>query len=292
MKRMLITLLALALLAGLTPALAEYPYLPQEYALAENTELSTDLNGDGIAETVYWAMTCGLDGEGYDRSLLLYVKDRAGNDRTYPTEIIYGESVYVLDLDGDGTQEILLTGDVMSDDYVTYCLRYIDGQLYELLFPDNGRGDYNYGYENYGYGQLVSIGDNVLALSGSQDMLGTWFATRMFRLTPALYFEYADNYLWERDLENWSDEDLWEYAALTTSIPLEYNGIHGYPSGTLPAGTKLVVYATNKQDTVWFFTQDDITGTFSVSQDYDKGWGWMVNGIAEEDCFEYVPYAD
>ena len=39
-------------------------------------------------------------------------------------------------------------------------------------------------------------------------------------------------------------------------------------------------------------TPDGLIGALDISPDYDRGWGWMVNGVGEADCFEYVPYAD
>ena len=287
MKRMIATLTALILLAGLVPALAEE--LPEDCIdLAEGHIASVDLDGDGVPEDVSWAMTPGE----YDDMLALTV-DPGDYARTYWTDIIYNGQVYIKDLDDDGIPEILMTGDVASDDYYTWCLRYMDGRLTEVLFPDSNRGENTNGYFPQGYGLITRLTDYYIELSGSQDVLGTWMASRRISLERSGHFEFCDNYVWERAWDPYSDEDnLWEYAALTVRSPVAYTGDHGCADGILEPGDQLLVYATDKQSEALFYTPDDITGILSISPDYERGWGWLVNGVPEEDCFEYIPYAD
>ena len=87
------------------------------------------------------------------------------------------------------------------------------------------------------------------------------------------------------------DAGLWEYAALTAKVELTYTAPDG-SEATLPAGEKLLVVASDKKETARFITPNGRAGTLDISPDYDRGWGWMVNGMGEEACFEYVPYAD
>ena len=266
MKRIIALLLVLTLFAGA--------------ALAE--ELETDLDGDGVAERVRWAM------EPVDEDwevLTVYV-----DEARFESPIISSEAVYVEDLDGDGTQELLLTGDVASDDYYTWCLRWEDGQLIEVLFPDVDRGENTTGYFAAGYGMITDI-NGTLTLTGSQDALGTWFASREVALTPYYRFEIADDGMWCRDVEDLTS-DSWEYSALTTSMPMEYLTTDGETTEILPAGSRLIPFSTDKENIVWFLTEDGVTGAFSISPDYEKGWGMLVDGISEDDVFDYVPYAD
>ncbi len=285
MKRAFALLLALA--AMLTPALAEEePTLAGQ--LAQGETLQIDLDGDGAAEAVRWAVETteyGVD------CLTLTVQPKEGKALVYATDIVWKPEAFALDLDGDGAVELLLSGDVMSDDYYTACVRYDGSALYEVLFPDSNRGDSGSGYFRQGYGRVIAIEDGRLTLSGSQDVLGTWFATRQVRLSPYDRFEFDDDGLWTRDMVDLDDAELWEYAALTAKIELTYTAPDG-SEATLPAGEKLLVIASDKQETAHFTTPDGLIGALSISPDDDRGWGWMVNGVGEADCFEYVPYAD
>lgn len=290
MKKLLGVLLILCLLAGV-PALAEAvgnaPLTP-----AAGEAVAIDLDGDGTEETVEWAMVAGE----YDDNLTLTVTGADGASQTYATDIIWNEGVYIVDLDDDGAQEILLTGDVMSDDYYTWCLRWDGAALYEVLFPDGERGENGNGYYKQGYGRVNAVGKNLLSLSGSQDVLGTWFATRVLQLSPYDRFEFNDAGLWLRNLDGYdgADDDLWQYAALTVTQPLPYADEHDpdLPAGTLEPGDKILIYASDKQEIARFSTPDGTTGTLNISPNYEQGWGWLVDGIPEEECFEYVPYAD
>lgn len=270
MKRIIALLAALLLLTGA--------------ALAEDIE--TDLDNDGIPERVHWEM----EAEDEDWEYLVVTVTGEGGEVRYESPIIGSEAVYVEDLDGDGRMELLLTGDVASDDYYTWCLRWEDNQLIELLFPDVDRGENTVGYFTAGYGRIEEI-NGALTLSGSQDALGTWFASRQVALTPYYRFEIADDGLWTRDPGDFT-ADTWQYAALTTAMPLEYLAEDGVTMDVLPTGARLIPFATDKQSVVWFITEDGVTGAFTVGPDYERGWGMLVDGVPEEQAFESLPYAD
>ena len=282
MKRISALLLILCLLA--LPALAE----PEPAKLALDEPLAIDLDGDGTEETVSWTLEMGE----YEECVHLRILSANGEEVVWSTPILWGEAVYVVDLDGDGRQEILASGDVMSDDYITYCLRWDGAGLYELLFPDCSRAQNTDGYYKEGYGQITAIDGNRVTLSGSQDMLGTWFAERTVTLSAHDRFEFADDGLWVRNLSGRDDDSLWGYAALTAAVPLEYADAEGNPAGTLQPGDKLLVCATDKETFVRFLTPDGTEGTLAISRNYEQGWGWLVDGTPEEDCFEHIPYAD
>lgn len=286
MKRILAALLAALLLLTTTCALAESADVPEGCRVPEDTPVAADLDGDGASERVSWAMVPGDS----DPMLTLSVETADGETLTYPTDIIWNQSVYILDLDGDGVLEILMTGDVMSDDYYTVCLHLVRGALYEVLFPDSERGENTQGYYKSGYGLIKAIDGNHIALAGSQDVLGTWFATRTVALSPAGRFEFDDDGLWRRDALE-PDDEAWQYAALTTSVELPCADAAGNP-GVLAPGTQLIVVASDKRESAAFVTRDGVSGTLSISPDYERGWGWLVDGVAEDQCFEYIPYAD
>ena len=275
MKRVF-ALLFILIPALLTPALAE--------SVPADTPLTIDLDGDGIEETITWTMVP----DEWEQHLRLSATLRGGATAIYEAGIYAAEAVYVADLDGDGIQEILLTGDTMSDDYYTWCLHLVNGNLYEVLFPDTTRSDEaSNAYYKSGYGLVTDISGNSVTLMGSQDMLGTWMATRTMTLAPWGIFEFSDDGKWHRagDLK---DEALWTYAALTTRREVPYND----EKAALHAGTKIIITAMDKKDTAWFVSEDGLEGTLSVSKDYNRGFGSLVSNIPEEECFEYLPYAD
>lgn len=197
-------------------------------------------------------------------------------------------------MDGDGVVEILLTGDVASDDYYTTCLHFEDGALVPVPFADGNRGDNGSDYLAEGYGMVMDISGNTLSLSGSQDVLGTWFATRIYALVDGR-FDFADNGEWVRDLgdANTNDPGFWEdnYGVLTTTAPLDYTAEDG-SAAQLPEGARLMIMASDKQSAARFITPEGITGTLAIAPNKEKGWGMMVNGVNEDTCFEYIPYAD
>ena len=279
MKRFI--LLALILLFSFS-ALCEAP-------LPADSILSIDLDGDGTEESVSWSRIP----DDFDEHLVLTVTTPSGETVTYTTGINGEQAVYVTDLDGDGMQELLLTGDVMSDDYYTWCLHYANGAFHEVLFPDVERGDNNTDrYYKYGYGRITTLEGNRITLTGSQDVLGTWFASRTFALTPWERFEFDDEGLWVRHPGDEKDlEDLWAYAALTVKKALAYVDDQGN-AGLLQPGDRILIYASDKETSAWFTTQDGVSGVLSIVPDYERGWGRMVDGIPEEECFEYMPYAD
>lgn len=246
--------------------------------------LSIDLDGDGNSETLAWTMVP----DEWEQHLQLSVTLRDGSAAAYNAEIHSNEEVYVADLDGDGVQEILLTGDVMSDDYYTWCLHLVNGHLYEVLFPDTSRSDEaTQAYYKSGYGLISEISGNRVTLMGSQDMLGTWMATRTVTLAPNGLFEFNDDGKWYRAAEL-NDPDMWKYAALTTIRDIPYND----ETAVLPVGTKLIITAMDKKNTAWFRTEDGVEGTLSISKDYNRSFGSLVSNMPEEECFEYLPYAD
>lgn len=288
-KGWLCMLLAALLLC--VPALAEDgpEGIPQEAVVPEGQAFEADLDGDGAMDSVRWTME--EDEETYEYLFTLEATLADGTALALEPEItMYVEGVYAADLDGDGAEELLLSGDEASDDYITYCLRAINGRLVPAMFADGARGDRNGGYYKCGYGYVSAIDGNRVALCGSQDMLGTWFATRVYALSDVGVFEFADEGKWVRDAAE-VDEDTWEYASLTTIAPLPYTTAEGRQA-ELPVGTKLIIVATDKQYTADFITRDGVEGTLSVMPDEEKGWGMLIDGKSEDEYFDYVPYAD
>lgn len=254
--------------------------------LDADAPVQADLDGDGAAETLAWTWAKGE----YDDVLRLTVR-YDGGEAVYDTAIRSSGAVWLGDLDGDGLPEALATGDEMSDDYLTVCLRYRGGRLREALFPDCARGESGDGYYKQGYGRLsaVDAASGAVTLSGSQDVLGTWFMSRTMALTEDGWFEFCDDGLWHMDA-GWPDDETWRYAALVVKSPLRCT--IGGARAVLAPGERLAITATDKASLVQFVTPDGREGELAISEDYNRSWGWLVDGVREEDAFETVPYAD
>ena len=256
--------------------------------LEMNTATEYDLDGDGTMETVSWKEEAVDE---YDNEVVLTV-EKDGAKAEYRSGMISMEGVAVYDLDGDGTFEIFITGDEMSSDYFTVALHYADGQLTKLDFANVDRGDDDTGYHDYGYGYITGLGENALYLNGSQDVLGTYFGWRAFTLKDGR-FETCDDGLWhfDRDLE---DADTWDWGCLTVKQEAKamFQNEGKESEGALQVGDKLVITASDKATRAYFETQDGRQGYLEIAPNTEQGWGWLVNGVSENDVFEIVPYAD
>lgn len=257
-------------------------------ALERDEVYKLDLDGDGAEESVQIHMQ-GYEGE---ENLQLVVQ----TDElvyTYDTFIMTDESACAADLDGDGTLELLLSGDEASADYSTWCLEFDrDEGLKCIEFADAGRDENTGEYGEYGYGRLDAIDGNVLTLTGSQDALGTWWCSRQFTLRDGR-FELDDDGVWhvvDETLDT-DDPEFWDYGALTLVRDLNVTLEDG-SEATLKPGNQFVVTETDKVSYVGFVTKDGVRGRISVEPNVEDGWGFLIDGASEYDYFEYIPYAD
>ncbi|MBQ6373275.1 MAG: hypothetical protein IJJ45_02180 [Clostridia bacterium] len=284
MKKTLIMILALALTALCAAALAED--LPWEGGILITDQVQdVDLDGDGSVESVGYAMVP----DDFEPYMQLQVTGADGATVTWDTGVISSEKAWAGDLDGDGVMEIFVWGDVMSDDYYTACVSYKGGRLVPKLFADVNRGENGHGYFKEGYGLLdnVDFDAHTVTLTGSQDMLGTYFMSRTLKLDDAL-FEAVDGGVWVRAVNDAS----WDgYSVLTAKAAIRYLDPDGV-EGTLQPGDKIQITGTDKMSMATFLAEDGRIGTLRISEDYERGWGSLVDDIPEDDAFEFIPYAD
>lgn len=286
MKKLLAMMMVLMMVAGC--ALAEGGAAFNVVVLEYGIPVEMDLNGDGAQEFVTWRT---VEISEYEEMAEIRVNDGSGAEVGWGSEILYGSQVQIADIDGDGLAEILVTGDQMSDDYITYCLHYTGTALQQVQFVDGFRGENVGGYFDCGYGRVDMIGENTLVLTGSQDMLGTYMMSRVYTLQDGR-FEFADDGLWRGDIVP-ADSELWEYRALvpTRNIAVSFIDAYGATPGILQAGEKAMVISFDKVSTVYFMTQDGREGYFTVEPD-PNNWGSLINGIPEAELFSTIPYAD
>ena len=287
MKKLL-AILTIAALALVGAACAEETnvVLNNGEMLEMDQKLEIDLDGDGAAECVQLR----LQGVEDAQTLTAFVTAADDTAYSYDTDIQWFQGAWVTDLDGDGRMEILISGDLISADYFTWCLHYDpEAGLTPLQFADANRGDNTEDYFDAGYGAITAIDGNRLTMVGSQDVLGTWMAARTFTLKDGR-FELEDGGLWQ--MQPWADEnDMWEYGSLTLKKELPVTLSDG-GEGALQPGDQLVITQTDKLSIVYFRTRDGREGSFPIEPNLEEGWGSLINGAPESDTFEYLPYAD
>lgn len=284
MKKYMVWLLVLLLVTGCAGAEA---YVPENaFQLPMDEKLELDLDNDGGAEKLQLRME-GLEDEAI---LRLIIEGTDGAVNIYDTWIMYPETCFIIDMNGDGIQEILLSGDLQSDDYCTWCLNYdLESGIRAFNFADANRGMNTGEYYDSGYGKIISLDGNTITLRGSQDMLGTWMADRTFTLRDET-FELEDGGKWiMQDIT--VDEFIWEYFCLNPikDVPVTFED---GSTGTLGAGEKFVITFTDKASVAGFVTQDGRKGSIAITENTNEGWGYMIDGFADYEYFEYIPYAD
>lgn len=286
MKKFVALFMAMLMLAG--AACAEAPAL-ESFTLVADSQIDMDLDGDGDKETLVWRRE--TVGE-YDERAVLTVTD-GGKAYEYQSDLLYQTAVYLSDVDGDGRIEIFLSGDEMSDDYVTFALRYTGGSFQQLRFADGRRGENEDQALDFGYGEVTAIDNGCIELTGSQDVLGTYFFSRTLSLKDDC-FEFADDGLW-RIAADIQDEELWKsIRALQPlrAIPAVFVDESGEETeGEIGAGERFVVTASDKTSVVWFAMEDGRVGHFGIAPSGD-GWSRLVEGVPEGELFEMLPYAD
>lgn len=282
MKRFLAFVLAMMMLCGAALA-GEIDEGVRELVLDEKMEI--DLDGDGASE----GLTIQMVGAEDETFLHLVVEGSDGSVNAYSCELWYYMGGFVLDMNGDGAMEILISGDIMSDDYFTWCLNYdTETGMKALQFADANRGDNTDDYFEYGYGAITDIAENRVSLAGTQDMLGTWMAERTFTLRDG-QFELEDGGVW-RMLDLTADPEVWEYMCLVLAQDMDVLFEDG-SEGRLAAGEKLLITETDKLSYAGFVTEDGRRGTIALEENTEE-WGHLINGVSEEEMFEYLPYYD
>lgn len=209
-----------------------------------------DINGDGTDEEISISggtvsITSGVDGAKFDADF---------------SEI----SVALLhDIDCDGAFELFIGGDIASDDYIVYCLKY-DGDI--SVIPFDG--------EDYVCGDVKSFAANAVSICSPVDILGSYSYDIEYTCTDGkLSSEPGDSYKVNSE----------EYIAADVDLTLS--------DGTVvAAGTEMRVIETDLNSFVTVETKDGTTGNLEIAENSGEG-GWLINGSPEMGIFSSLPYA-
>lgn len=248
-------------------------------------DCAADLNGDGAQETCRFEIVENAEG---DDCLCLTVADEAGVAASYITEISVPAALWLTDFDGPA---LVATGYDVYDDMMTYALRYTEkGQITEIMFSADGRTKLPEQYFTpYGSGIIAGMSAERITLESYADVLGTWLAQRSYVLNENGHFVFDDG-LWTTAAKI-ADSEVWDEQALIAAEEIEYTDVEN-ETRTLPAGTRLLITATDKENIARFVTEDGISGTLDITlreKDDDEGI-YEVNGADENVVFEDVHY--
>ena len=260
------------LLADLS-ASAETGFLPVE--ITSGLPYSCDLDGDGEKEQI------SLFGVAYDKDDNLYlhlqVFDQGSILLDRETKIGHDPSLWLADLNSDGRPEIYLSGDLASDDFVTYGWT-LDRGLESIAFTGDER-PFTLATELFADGRVAAASGGELTLRSATDLLGSYWGTRNYTFNDAGVLAPVPDTLWL--LENGT------YLRTTAPLPVTLDG----KAASLPAGTELRLTATDGVSLAEFETRDGQSGSIAVSCDSRNGV-WRISGQPETAYFESLPYAD
>ena len=238
-----------------------------------------DVDGDGETETVDLVNT-GLNGGTH--WLLSVDGQLAGDAFAMDAELM---SLYLADLDADGVAEILFSGDMGSDDYITCAWR---GDTLEVIpFTGEARREQDPQERTNAADGRVVFSDLQLYLESWSYQLGTYAAVRAYTYEGGVIAP-ADN--------PWSDPSCWSYPRNRTWLTVTKPVPAVWPDGgetPLEAGTEILLGGTDG-NTAFFTTRDGRTGAIRLEFRHDAdGYfaGWTIDGVPEDDCFQMLPYA-
>ena len=241
---------------------------------------SLDLDGDGTTETLTFET---VSADEYNDETRLLVSSANGKTDAFVCDIHTFAQIWFVKLDGTGRAYMLVSGDEMSSDFVTYCL-YWDGKTIrraEFLVPSP------YQPGTCAPGGITRIQNGVVRVCEHRDVLGTWFASLDYSMNGSR-MQCAVNPVWivENDL---TDPEIWQYRAMTARIDLPAVCFDSFE--VVPAGTRLLLSAIDDlHSRAYFITDSGRTGFFEY-ENGDSPLTRTINGIPEEECFDNLFYA-
>lgn len=161
----------------------------------------------------------------------------------------------------------LVEVDMASDDCVTYVYRLTDGVIEEIAQVD-------------GAVDAGNINSNEIVIESYVYLLGTYEGVKTYIFDENGGFSTADTeYILHQN----------EYV-LTTKADLSVT-LDGSES-ILPSGSHIILNATDNETYVSFTIQETgQTGVLEIQRAEDDFYNVTINGINENDCFEFLPYA-
>ncbi len=262
-----------------------------ELAETDNYSGETAWGTEATQTRVVTRYNFDIDGNGRKNSIeLLQISDKF-DQIFYTVRVACGNVFYdadvtlpsvsclwMADLDADGCAEIYLSGDMASDDYMTYGWTLGEKGLEHVLFCGNIRsGEYETAAPSID-GKILTIANQAVRLESYVHRLGSHFVTQD-------YTAEADGTLTPMPNQDWTCDDG-RMVTVTKELPVTSGG----KDTTLPVGTKLTVTAVNAGTRAYFRTESGMTGFVTLEEGEYYGI-WNINGIADTEYFDNLIYA-
>lgn len=243
--------------------------------IRENSSCFADVNGDGKEEEISYsvardeygfggAITVTCDGQTFDTAEI----DKDASD-AYGAYGAYSSEGYVLHT-SDGRTYLYLQH-LDDNDY-----RYVN--VFRL---DQGRPSY-VGYEGMAWYNTQILDPDSFMLYTRLDVLGTYYGMKRYHVDEAgLPASDDETYVINESSMIRSTRDL----AVTI---LEENGSE--TEATVPSGTGYTIFRTDGASYADAHLNDGRDCRIQIKEG-SRGWGWDIDGVSEEECFEWLPYA-
>lgn len=243
--------------------------------IRENSSCFADVNGDGKEEEISYsvardeygfggAITVTCDGQTFDTAEV----DKDASD-AYGAYGAYASEGYVLHT-SDGRTYLYLQH-LDDNDY-----RYVN--VFRL---DQGRPSY-VGYEGMAWYNTQILDPDSFMLYTRLDVLGTYYGMKRYHVDEAgLPASDDEAYVISESSMLRSTRDL----AVTI---LEKNGSE--TEATVLSGTGYTIFRTDGASYADAHLNDGRDCRIQIKEG-SRGWGWDIDGVSEEECFEWLPYA-
>lgn len=243
--------------------------------IRENSSCFADVNGDGKEEEISYsvardeygfggAITVTCDGQIFDTAEV----DKDASD-AYGAYGAYSSEGYVLHT-SDGRTYLYLQH-LDDNDY-----RYVN--VFRL---DQGRPSY-VGYEGMAWYNTQILDPDSFMLYTRLDVLGTYYGMKRYHVDEAgLPASDDEAYVINESSMLQSTRDL------EVTI-LEKNGSE--TEATVPSGTGYTIFRTDGASYADAHLNDGRDCRIQIKEG-SRGWGWDIDGVSEEECFEWLPYA-
>lgn len=230
--------------------------------LFSDTATEIDVNGDGELEKV--EISSEYD-DNYETKLSVKVNDTSLELGTcaYMTNAYYAKCE-------NGRSFVLVSCDMMSDDYGTFLVEVTDGTP-KLC-------------ETFGMGGVNSISNDGVVVSGNVYVLGTYCGVRAYSFEEGSFQPIEERFVFDND----KNSQYRKGPVLKSSLKVQIEENGSMVQKELEAGTAIYPVDTDGETIVGFELEDGTYGEITFER---KDGTIYIDGVSEYDLFNELPYA-
>lgn len=264
---------------------------PRTLTVSYEQPFSYDWDKDGSDEVFTWGENA-ISNEGV---LTVHFESDMSRDAIIETPwLIYDGMIAFTDLDGDGTEEVFLTGSDGTYNFVTYAFRMENGTLTPMpLAPDPALPRTTPLQYVPGCLQDTLDENGNLQIAGVIDLLGTFSVTRPYHMADGA-FSPVLGVLLPFDMENaYPCTLIADLPCTFTNVPNE--DVELTDADTMSAYSVVAMtgvrYEADGSAAAFFSTGDGMCGAFrAVPVEGTYGYSWTVGGLQLYEAFESLPF--